>query len=598
MNMKKEKYSWNLKPLTKKNFTSQRKKIEATYLSFSKKWQKNNDWKTDPKILKLALDDYEKIQRLYANGSDEGYYYSLLSSLNESDPKIKAQHGKARDFIVKQANEILFFEQELSKLPIANKVSFLASEVLTDYKYFLERCFVRGKYLLSDAEERLLNLKSGVSRDNWINMTSGFLSSSTATIVNENKQKETKVFSELFGLLYSSSKKTRDQSAEAINKILKDNIKVGEAELNSFLENKKIDDELRGVKRFDEIRLVNDCVESEAVDLMLKVVTKNYKIVHRYYQLKAKLLNVKKLAYHERGVPMGEINKSFSYDNCCSLLNKVLGGLNYKYQQIFKAFVNAGQIDVYPKKGKRGGAFCASGLLSMPTYILLNHTDKLNDVLTLAHEVGHGINNELMRKQQNALNFDLSLATAEVASTFFEDFVLKELLKEATDEENFIILMSKLDQDVSTIFRQAALYKFESELNRLFRRQGYLSHQEIGKLFKKHMSAYMGKHVEQSPGSENWWLHWSHIRYEFYVYSYVSGLLISKHMQAQVVKNKAFISKVDYFLSAGLSEKPSKIFANMDININDEKFWQAGINEIEDLLNKTEKLAKKLKKIK
>ncbi|MCL4415499.1 MAG: M3 family metallopeptidase, partial [Actinobacteria bacterium] len=228
--------------------------------------------------------------------------------------------------------------------------------------------------------------------------------------------------------------------------------------------------------------------------------------------------------------------------------------LDFEFADIYTGFNQNRQIDIYPKKGKRGGAFCSYWLISQPTYILLNYTDKLRDVTTLAHESGHGINNELIKKKQNALNFGTPTSTAEVASTFMEDFVLQEILKTADDETKFSIIMAKLNDDVSTVFRQIACYQFEQELHNKFREKGYLSHKEIGKIFKKNMEAYMGKWVEQSEGSENWWVYWSHIRTYFYVYSYSSGLLISKSLQNSVKQDPKFITKVKEFLSAGLSE--------------------------------------------
>jgi oligoendopeptidase F len=235
--------------------------------------------------------------------------------------------------------------------------------------------------------------------------------------------------------------------------------------------------------------------------------------------------------------------------------------------------------------------------MSQPTYIFLNHTDKLRDVLTLAHELGHGINNELMREKQNALNFGTPTSTAEVASTFMEDFVLQEILKGAGDEQRLAIMVMKLNDDISTIFRQVACYTFEQELHSAFRQKGYLSKEEIGKIFRKHMSAYMGDSVEQSKGSENWWVYWSHIRYFFYVYSYASGLLISKSLQYSVKKNPGFINNVKEFLSAGLSDSPKNIFRKLGIDITDITFWDKGLNEMESLLEETTVLARKLGKI-
>ncbi len=228
---------------------------------------------------------------------------------------------------------------------------------------------------------------------------------------------------------------------------------------------------------------------------------------------------------------------------------------------------------------------------------MLNHTDKLNDVLTIAHELGHGINNELIKEKQNSINFGTPLSTAEVASTFMEDFVLEELMKEADDETKLALIMQKLNDDISTIMRQIACYMFEQELHEKFREKGYLSKEEIGKLFQKHMNDYMGEFVEQSEGSENWWVYWGHIRRFFYNYSYASGLLISKALQNSVKQAPEFIDKVKGFLSSGLSESPKNIFMKMEIDITNEDFWNKGLDGVETLLEKAEKLAEKLGRI-
>jgi len=178
-----------------------------------------------------------------------------------------------------------------------------------------------------------------------------------------------------------------------------------------------------------------------------------------------------------------------------------------------------------------------------------------------------------------------------------EDFVLEELKKNANDELKLALSMMRLNDEVSTIFRQIALYNFELELHKNVREKGYLSKDEVGALFQKHMISYMGQHVEQSKGSENWWVYWSHIRNFFYVYSYAMGLLISKYLQSKVKEDPEFIKEVKKFLSAGLSESPKDIFAKLGIDITKKSFWEKGLSEIETLLIDTEKLAKRLGKI-
>ena len=178
-----------------------------------------------------------------------------------------------------------------------------------------------------------------------------------------------------------------------------------------------------------------------------------------------------------------------------------------------------------------------------------------------------------------------------------EDFVLQELLHEADDELRLSLLMMKVGDDISGIMRQVACYRFEKTLHQEFRKKSHLTKEEIGAIFRNNMEAYMGPGVEQSPGSENWWVFWSHIRSFFYVYSYASGLLISKSLQRSVRADPKFIEKVKEFLSAGTSDSPLNIFKKLGIDITDEKFWDLGLQEIEQTLSETEALAKKLGKI-
>ncbi|MFH1188529.1 MAG: M3 family metallopeptidase [bacterium] len=230
--------------------------------------------------------------------------------------------------------------------------------------------------------------------------------------------------------------------------------------------------------------------------------------------------------------------------------------------------------------------------------MLLNYTNKLTDVITMAHELGHGVNFELIKEKQNALNFGISIFTTEVASILMENLVLENIITTADDELRLSMMMNKLNRDVSIVFRQIACYNFEQELHHDFREKGYLSKKDIGILFQKHMAAYMGDFVNQSSGSENWWIYWSHIRKFFYVYSYASSSLIAKFLHNTLKNNPSFIEEIKHFLSAGLSDSPKNIFKQLGIDITDKNFWNNGLYEIEKSLKETEILAKKLGKIK
>lgn len=594
--------TWNLKQLFESDndtrIEEKRKRVEQKSYEFIHKWKDCKDYLKDPAVLKQALDEYEVWKRYYGIDGDEGYYFWLRTAQNQSDPNLKAKFNTIENFGKKIGNEIQFFHLRIAKIPERHQQKFLQYNGLKDYKHFLERIFAESKYLLSEPEEKILNLKTSTSYSNWVKMTSSFLSKEEREVILEDGRKDTKTFSEILSLMNSKYKKVRDSAARAFNHILGKHVEVAESEINSILANKKVDDELRKIARPDLTRHISDDIESEIVDALIKSVSDRFDISSRYYGLKARLLKVKRLKYHERNVEYGNINKKYTYNESIRLIHKVFKHLDSRFADILTRFMENGQFDVYPRKAKAGGAFCAHHLISQPTYILLNHTNKLHDVLTLAHELGHGINNELIREKQNSLNFGTPLSTAEVASTFMEDFVLQEILKQADDELRLSIMMMKLNDEASTIFRQVACYRFELELHQEFSKKGYLSKEEIGNLFQKHMASYMGEHVEQSAGSENWWVYWSHIRSFFYVYSYASGLLISKSLQNSVKENPAFIEKVKEFLSAGLSDSPKNIFYKLGVDISDTRFWKKGLDEVETLLQETTLLARRLGKIK
>jgi len=595
------KTEWDLSPLLASDddttIDSYLEKAKKANYKFINKWENRKDYLKDPKILKEALDEYEKLVATYDTEGDVGYYFWLRTQQEQDNKNIKARVNKLTDFSTKIINDRQFFTYKISKVSQGKQKDFLASNELKEYKHFLEELFANAKYLLSEKEEKIMNLKTPVSHSNWVKMVSTFLSKEEAKVLDEDEKMKTMNFSEILGLVSHTNKKVRDKAAKEFNKIQKKHSEVAEHELNSILQNKKINDSLRKIKRPDLGRHISDDMETAVVDTLVESVANRYEISQRYYKLKAKLLGVKKLKYHERNVEYGDLTKKYGFEEAINLVLLVLNSIDSKFGQILVDFVENGRIDAFPVKGKCSGAFCVHYLVNQPVYIMLNFTNKLNNVLTIAHETGHGVHAILSMKKQNSLNAGQPLSTAEVASTFMEDFVLEKLMKDADDKLKLQLMMAKLNDDVSTIIRQIACYKFEQELHKEFRSKGYLAKEDIGNLFQKHMSAYMGPYVEQSKGSENWWVYWGHIRRFFYNYTYANGLLISKAMQSKVKKDPRYIEKVKEFLSAGSSKSPKDIFLDMGIDISKKEFWDVGLDEIESLLHETEALAKKLGKI-
>lgn len=581
---------WNLKPLFKgdndPNIAQKQAEVLKASYKFINKWKIREDYLSDPKVLAVALKEFEAWDNNFGTNDQVCYYFSLRGELEKGNAKIKASFNQAKDVAVRIDNDIQFFTLNLSKLPATTQKKFLKAPELLPYHQFLKRLFETGRYTKSDTEERIINQLSDTSYHRWVELIESLLA---------EEERDGKNFPTILSECSDQDKKKRDKAGQTANEILSAWAPVAEQELNAVLEHKKTMDKIRGAEEPETLRLLGDDVDKKIVEAMLKTVEDNYKLAQRYYQLKAKLLGQKKISYFERPVPVGKIDKKWPFPDAQKLVQDQLTKLDPELGQIFTSFIKNGQIDVFPKKGKRGGAFCTGQSPILPTYILLNYTGQWRDVKTLAHEVGHGINNELIKKSSRPIYFGTPVSTAEVASTFFEDIVLESSREQISGPEKLSLIMARLDDEVGTIFRQVAAYRFEQVLHKTYREQGYLSKEVIGNMWLKEMKKYLGKAVTYPKGSLNWWVHWSHFRNFFYVYSYASGLLIAKAMQAKVRANPAFIKEVKKFLGAGVSKSPKELFSDMGLDISKPDFWQAGINQFAELLKEAESLARKSK---
>lgn len=587
-------HTWNLSPLLQSDtdpyIEQEQQVIQKAIQSFTQKWEPRTDYLENPTALKEAMDDYNHLMTELGTSGKAGYYFHLRAAQDQTDTTIKATNQKITDFAVAQSNKIQFFEIRLSQIKIEVQQTLLASAELANYKHYLDRIFVMQPHVLTEPEEKIMTVKSQTSHGKWVRMTSSLISKETRSLEVDGKTEELP-FEQLLKISgMHRDEATRDKATAYLNEIFDKLADVAENEINAILQDKKVNDELRGYTRPDQARHLSDDIDSDVVDAMLAAVSSRNDLAQKYYVVKAQLLGKTKLKYNERNLEVGDIKGIYTWEESAKLVNTVFGQLDPEFSAITQRLIANGQVDVFPRKGKTGGAFCSGNLISHPTYVLLNHTDKLNDVLTIAHEMGHAINNEMMKSKVNALTYDTPMSTAEVASTFMEDFVLQELEKTADPETKKALLIQKLNDDISTIFRQVACYKFEQALHTEFRAKGYLSKDEIGQIFQREMRAYMGDAVDQPDWSQNWWIYWSHIRNFFYVYSYASGLLISKAMQNMVKQDPTSITKVKTFLSAGITDSPKNIFTKMDIDITDKNFWLQGIKEIELLLKQAEEL--------
>jgi len=585
--MQKYKTNWDLSLLYKNEndpeIEKYLKKYESAYSKLEKRYKGKDFTSSASKLLEALKYREELFSDL--DGNIPHWYFALRTDLNSDDSVAGALATKIEQRITKAAGRITFFHLAICNTPKAKQKVYLKDKSLAPFRYSLEKAFKAGQYMLTEKEEQLEDLLSQTGYTMWIDGQERVLNKETINFKGENVPLSKAVY-----IISDQSKEDRDYLNNEINKVLFKISDFAEAEINAIYNYKKIMDERRGYKRPQSSTILGCENDEKSIDNLVSLVSKNFKISHRFYKLHAKLLKQKTLSVGDRAVPMGKIMKKFDFETSAEILKRAFAKVDSKYPEILKGFLENGQIDVYPRKGKRGGAYCwGTGL--KPTFVLLNHTDNVGSVETFAHEMGHAFHTELS-KQQPARYRKYSTATAEVASTFFEQLVSSELENELSKEERTILLHNKIMGDMSTIFRQIAFYNFELELHERIREEGQVSKDKIAKLFSKHLKSYMGDVFDVTDEDGYFFVKLSHMRRFFYVYSYAYGQIISRALFEKWKENPTYSKKIEQFLKVGRSASPEAIFKSIGIDTSKPEFFLAGLKGIEKDIKKLEKLTR------
>lgn len=582
------KTTWNFKLFYKNDKDPQIEKdfktFEKAVTSFEKKYRNNSDCLKNTDKLLTSCKDYEKLMTM-TEFVKPYFYFNLKKDIDSSNKFLNSKVNEYQEKLNKISNKIIFFGLNLGKIDVVKQKEFLKDSKLKKYHYYLLKIFEDAKYNLSEPEEKIINLYNISANTMWVDGLSKALSQ--AEVVFQGKALP---INEALGILSDLKTKDRRKLGDLISLKLIEYSDFCEAEINAVYNTKKISDELRGFKNPYQETVKNYDNEEIVVDNLIKVVTDNYKISHRFYKIKAKLLREGRLNYSDRAASVGTINKNFSFEESVKIIRESFGNVDDKYSDIFNRYLKNGQIDVHPQKGKRGGAYCW-GVYGLPTFVLLNDTGNYNSVLTIAHEMGHAIHTELSHGQP-PVYADYTMSVAETASTLFENFAFEEIYKKLSSKEKIIALHNKINNSISTVFRQVACFNFEKELHETIRKNGYCSKEDISKIMNKHMKNYLGPVFDLKDEDGYFFVNWSHIRRFFYVYSYAFGHLISDALYLEYKKDNTFKHKIEQFLKAGGSKSPEDIFAEIGIDIRNPKFFENGLKAIEGDIKKLEKLVK------
>lgn len=566
------------------------KKIEKLFSNFAKKYE-DKKFVNNAKSLKKALDDRAELE---LKGSPLcGWYLHLEKSLNTTDTKLEAQNRLINDRYVIAAKKIIFFNIAIAKISELKQKIYLKDKLLAPYSYYLKTIFEEGKYMLSESEEKIIADKHSVAHSAWESMQSAHEDSQKVKY-----GKKTISIGEAMSIKADLPRKERRALHDEVMKTYERISFFAEAELNAVVKNKAIDDKLRGYKTPYESTVRGYQNDIKAVENLVDVVTKANSISHRYFKVKAKVLNEAEKSTDTK-ITMADIvtgvkrakgaKKDISFEEAVNTVKKTFAEAGQEYGDFLDRYLESGQIDVYPKQGKQGGAFCWPCLGSKKTYVFLNFGGKEGDMSTIAHEMGHAIHSDFA-KIQPPLYEGYTISVAEVASTFFENILFDDLYQKASHEKKRDLLLSKLQREVLTIFAQIAYFQFEKKLHKAVKEKGYVSKEEIASMFVECRKSYLGDDVEVVERDGYAYVYIGHFRRFFYVYAYAYGQLIANALYAEYKKDKTFIEKVKKFMQAGGSMSPEDIWKSIGIDTTKPDFFKKGIKAIEKDLEELEKM--------
>ena len=517
-------------------------------------------------------------------------YASLLYAADTSDPKRQKFFGDIQEKITAISSKLLFFPLELNRLDDAMLETAMAKSELGHYRPWFEDLRKEKPYQLDDKLEQLFHEKAVTARGAWDR-----LFNETMTALRFEADGERLSLEPTLNRLLDQDGNRRREAAEALAKVFKDNVRLFTLITNTLAKDKEISDRWRGFVDVADSRHLANRVEKEVVDALVAAVRAAYpRISHRYYAMKARWLGKKTLEHWDRNAPLPDEPKQvIGWDAAQKTVLTAYGDFSPRMADIAGQFFAKGWIDAPVREGKSPGAFSHPTVPSAHPYILLNYQGKPRDVMTLAHELGHGVH-QVLANVQGPLMAPTPLTLAETASVFGEMLTFRKLLDQApTPRERKALLASKVEDMINTVVRQIAFYSFERQVH-TDRREGELTSDRLGEIWLEVQHESLGPAIELKPGYETFWCYIPHfIHAPFYVYAYAFGDCLVNSLYAVYEKaEKGFAERYLDMLAAGGTKHHKELLAPFGLDASDPNFWSMGLKVIEGLIDELEAMDK------
>ncbi|CAB4574803.1 MAG: oligoendopeptidase [Actinobacteria bacterium] len=545
------------------------------------------------RIAELEVPELAKAMSTLAEIQDRlgraGSWVSLRFSVDTADPARGASMQKFQEQATELSTRLIFLELEWAEVPEQRASVLLESEELAFCRYYLESARRYRPYLLTEPEEKILAEKDVTSSSAW----SRLFDELSSAIVVELPEGPTSLEQGL-SRLGSPDRDDRRIAADAITVALEPGLRTRAYVFNTLMADKTTDDRLRSYSSWVASRNLANQASDSSVQALVDAVVDRYDIPQRWYRLKAQLLGVDRIADYDRNASVASIEEEFSWSEATEIVLDSYGSFSSELAGVVNTFINDNWIDAPVRPGKRPGAFCAYTVPSAHPFLLLNWTSRRRDVLTLAHELGHGLHAYLAR-EQGVFHQSTPLTLAETASVFGETVTFGRLLSDTTDPNARLALLAEsLEGQIATVFRQIAMNRFENAVHTHRREIGELSTEDFADAWESTQRAMLGDAVELTPGYRSWWSYIPHfIGSPGYVYAYAYGQLLALAVYARYeTEGDAFVPAYLDMLRAGGSKSPEDLGRIVGVDLADPRFWDGGLAIIDAQLSAAEQAAR------
>jgi len=572
-------------PKIERDLTEAQKRAEKFELSYRGKIAPG----PTPVLLHKAMTELEAL----AEQMDRPLIYAHLVHAAKTDDPL---HGKllalTRERRTAINKHLIFFDLEWVKVPDDVATKLLKSSKLARFRHYLEQKRIWKPHYLSEPEEKIMEEKALTGRAAFVRLFDETVSTIRCPYGKGTRQEELSI-QQILAKLYDPDRATRKAAAAGLTEGLKENAHLLGYILNNVLLDHRTDCNLRHHKDVMAPRHLANEIDSAVVDALLTACERHQGTVQRYYKLKGKLLKVKQLVDYDRYAPLFSDQPAVKWPTARKIVEDSYSAFSPRAGEVIRLFFDRHWIDADLREGKRGGAFSAGTLPSVHPYILMNYTDKLRDVMTLAHELGHGLHQYLSR-DVGYFQCDTPLTTAETASVFGEMLTFRQLQKLYPDPKTRLaMLCSKIEDGFATVFRQVVLTRFEQLAHQARATEGELAVDRLNALWLEANRPMHGDVVKMTDDYGYWWAYIGHfIHSPFYCYAYAFGeLLVLALVKKYEQEGDAFVPKYLDMLAAGGSEAPHVLVGRLGVDVNDPAFWGLGLQLLDDMVGEAERLA-------